>query len=98
MGAKLLRVLIAALMLLGLPLALSACTFSVDTVDAAASVSGDVDDFSFESLDVRYTLGTADDGTSTLLVEERFVALFPDYRSEPRDAPHHPRLLPRTRR
>ncbi len=78
MGAKLLRVLIAALMLLGLPLALSACTFSVDTGDAAASVSGDVDDFSFESLDVRYTLGTADDGTSTLLVEERFVALFPE--------------------
>jgi len=78
MGAKLLRVLIVAVMLLGLPLALSACTFSVDTGDAAASVSGDVDDFSFESLDVRYTLGTADDGTSTLLVEERFVALFPE--------------------
>ncbi len=79
MGAKLLRVLVVALVFLGLPLALAACTLSVDTDDASAPVSGNVNDFSFESLDVQYTLGTAEDGTSTLLVEERFVALFPDY-------------------
>src|SRR6478735_10653322 len=38
----------------------------------------DVDDFSFESLDVEYQLGRADDGTSTLTVVETFVAVFPD--------------------
>ena len=80
MGAKLLRVLVVALVGLGLPLAvLSGCSFSSSTDQLAASVSSDVNDFSFESLDVQYTLGRADDGTSTLLVEERFVALFPDY-------------------
>lgn len=39
----------------------------------------DVDDFSFESLDVEYRLDRADDGTSTLTVVETFVALFPEY-------------------
>ncbi|HKP06426.1 MAG TPA: DUF2207 domain-containing protein, partial [Microbacterium sp.] len=38
-----------------------------------------VDDFSFESLDVEYQLGRAEDGTSTLTVVETFVALFPDF-------------------
>ncbi|MGA7148426.1 MAG: DUF2207 domain-containing protein [Microbacterium sp.] len=37
-----------------------------------------VDDFEFESLDVEYQLGTAEDGTSTLTVVETFVALFPE--------------------
>ena len=38
-----------------------------------------VDDFSFESLDVEYQLGRAEDGTSTLTVVETFVAIFPDF-------------------
>ncbi|MDR7113493.1 putative membrane protein YgcG [Microbacterium trichothecenolyticum] len=38
-----------------------------------------VDDFSFESLDVEYQLGRAEDGTSTLTVVETFVALFPEF-------------------
>ena len=80
MGAKLLRVLVVALVAVGLPLALvSACTFDDSTPDADGPVSTNVNDFSFESLDVRYTLGRADDGSGTLLVEERFVAVFPVY-------------------
>lgn len=39
----------------------------------------DVDDFEFESLDVEYRLGRADDGTSTVTVTETFIALFPEY-------------------
>jgi uncharacterized membrane protein YgcG len=38
----------------------------------------DVNDFTFESLDVEYELGRAEDGTSTLTVVERFVAVFPE--------------------
>lgn len=38
----------------------------------------DVNDFEFESLDVVYELGRADDGTSTLTVIETFVAVFPE--------------------
>ncbi len=80
MGAKLLRVLVVALMAVGLPIALlSACSFGSSAADLGAAVSTDVNDFSFESMDVAYTLGRAEDGTSTLRVEERFVALFPDY-------------------
>src|SRR5688500_14693807 len=45
----------------------------------ASPAYADVDDFTFESLDVEYQLGTADDGTSTLTVVETFVALFPEY-------------------
>ncbi|MGZ0712818.1 DUF2207 domain-containing protein (plasmid) [Coraliomargarita sp. W4R53] len=45
---------------------------------ASAVVLAGVDDFAFESMDVTYELGRADDGTSTVLVTERFVALFPD--------------------
>ncbi len=78
-GAGLLRVLAVIALVLAMPTALlSACTFSVSD-DVAAPVSTDVNDFSFESMDVQYTLGRDDDGTSTLLVEERFVALFPEY-------------------
>jgi uncharacterized membrane protein YgcG len=80
MGPKLVRVLVIALIAVGLPVALlSACSFSVSTDADAAPVSTDVNDFSFDSMDVQYTLGRADDGTSTLLVEETFVARFPDY-------------------
>lgn len=80
MGTGLRRVLIVATLAVGMPVALlSACSFSFSADDAAAAVSTDVNDFSFESMDVQYTLGRDEDGTSTLVVEERFVALFPDY-------------------
>lgn len=62
-----------------------------------------VDDFVFESLDVEYQLGRADDGTSTVTVVETFVAVFPDIdqnrgmqRRIPDSylgAPLHPRLV-----
>jgi hypothetical protein len=45
---------------------------------AASPAHADVNDFSFESLDVEYRLDRADDGTSVLTVVERFVAVFPD--------------------
>ena len=44
--------------------------------DAAVA---DVEDFTFESMDVVYELGRADDGTSTLRVTETFVAVFPEF-------------------
>ncbi|MDY0827912.1 DUF2207 domain-containing protein [Microbacterium sp. BG28] len=44
----------------------------------ATIVHAGVDDFTFRSLDVDYTLTRADDGTSRLHVVERFVAEFPD--------------------
>ncbi|MFT4212261.1 MAG: DUF2207 domain-containing protein [Microbacterium sp.] len=54
-------------------IALSGCAADDDTASA------DVDDFSFQSLDVDYTLSRADDGTSRLHVVETFVADFPAY-------------------
>ena len=63
-------------------IATTAGTVAVTPADAAASTSrivpADVDDFSFESMDADYTIGRAEDGTSTLRVVETFVALFPD--------------------
>ncbi|WP_458042590.1 MULTISPECIES: hypothetical protein [Bacteria] len=44
----------------------------------AAAVPGDVDDFSFASLDVEYTLTRVEDGTSRMRVVETFVAVFPE--------------------
>lgn len=44
----------------------------------ASVVQAGVDDFTFRSLDVDYTLTRADDGTSRLHVVERFVAEFPE--------------------
>jgi uncharacterized membrane protein YgcG len=70
---------------------------------AASPAHAGVDDFTFESLDVEYQLGRADDGTSALTVVETFVALFPDFdqnhgmrRAIPdsyQDAPLHPQLV-----
>ncbi|GAA5202631.1 DUF2207 domain-containing protein [Microbacterium jejuense] len=70
---------------------------------AATPARADVDAFSFESLDVEYRLGRADDGTSTVTVIETFVALFPDIdqnhgmrRAVPdsyQGAPLHPQLV-----
>ncbi|AZS38034.1 hypothetical protein CVS47_02684 [Microbacterium lemovicicum] len=82
--------LILSLLAVILPLLLAAPATAVAavetgddrTAEAAASVPGivtaGVDDFSFESMDADYTIGRADDGTSTLRVVETFVALFPD--------------------
>lgn len=63
----------------------------------------DVNDFTFESLDVEYQLGRTDSGTSTLTVVETFVAVFPEIdqnrgmqRRIPEgylDAPLRPRLV-----
>ncbi|MCR2810897.1 MULTISPECIES: DUF2207 domain-containing protein [unclassified Microbacterium] len=79
MGSKLMRVLGIAFIAVGLPLALLAAPPDrASAADVVASVSHDVEDFSFESLDVEYTLGRDPDGASTLLVQERFVALFPE--------------------
>ena len=52
--------------------------FAAAPVVATPAAAG-VDDFSFRSLDVDYTLGRAEDGTSTLRVVETFVAEFPDF-------------------
>lgn len=49
-----------------------------DGQNAGVLVAG-VDDFSFESLDVDYTLGRDESGASTLRVVETFVAVFPDF-------------------
>ena len=59
--------------------AIVACSVSVSFGDEAAAVSTDVDDFVFESMDADYTLGRAEDGTSTMTVVETFVAIFPEY-------------------
>jgi len=55
--------------------------WSVSSYDDAAAmpVTAGVDDFGFASLDVDYTLGRAANGSSTLEVVERFVAVFPEF-------------------
>ena len=60
-------------------LALIVGGFAMTAPMVAAPAAADVDDFSFRSLDVDYTLGRADDGTSTLRVVETFVAEFPEF-------------------
>ncbi|WP_237739415.1 DUF2207 domain-containing protein [Microbacterium yannicii] len=65
----------AASVIVALVLGLVAAVFGV----GAAPARADVNDFEFESLDVEYQLGRAEDGTSTLTVVETFVALFPDH-------------------
>ena len=57
---------------------LVACFAVAAPITAPPAVAG-VDDFSFRSLDVDYTLGRAEDGTSTLRVVETFVAEFPEF-------------------
>ncbi|MFI8633974.1 DUF2207 family protein [Microbacterium sp. NPDC077663] len=47
-------------------------------IGAPQAANADVEDFSFDSLDVDYTLTRADDGTSRMQVVERFVAVFPE--------------------
>lgn len=45
---------------------------------AVGPIRTGVDDFTFQSMNADYTLGRAEDGTSTLRVVETFVAVFPD--------------------
>lgn len=78
MSAKLWRAFVVLLLAVGLPVTvLAACT--AEGGEDSSAVSTNVNDFSFDSLDVSYTLGRAEDGTSTLEVTETFVARFPDY-------------------
>lgn len=67
----------AVALLAGAPAAM-AMDAAASPAHAPAVVSTDVNDFEFTSLHVDYTLGRADDGTSTLDVVETFVAVFPD--------------------
>ena len=69
--AKARGLLVAAI---AVPLALGAVVFEAGAAPAAA----DVNDFTFDSLEVDYELGRAEDGTSTLEVVETFVAVFPE--------------------
>lgn len=46
---------------------------------ARASVSADVDDFSYASWDATYTVGVDDEGRATMHVTEELVARFPDF-------------------
>lgn len=52
--------------------------FAASADRALTAVSGDVDDFTFDSFDADYTLTRADDGTSRLEVVETIVAVFPE--------------------
>lgn len=95
------RVRVSRLGVLGLVLAVLAGL--VLALVGGAPARADVDDFTFESLDVEYQLDRTDDGTSTLTVVETFVAVFPDIdqnhgmrRIIPdsyQGAPLHPRLV-----
>ncbi|MDL9978886.1 DUF2207 domain-containing protein [Microbacterium candidum] len=68
----------ASLLLLSVPAAAQAAPVAMRTSAAAPGiVTAGVDDFTFASMDVQYTLGRAADGTSTLTVVETFVADFP---------------------
>lgn len=88
--------LVAAAMVLGLvgtPAAASAASAPASVTQRLASV----DDFTFESLDVQYTLGRDAEGRSTLRTVEHFVAVFPEVdqnrgfiRDLPRNYDGHP--------
>lgn len=58
--------------------AASLLAFVFSVLGVSSAVAADVDDFTFESLDVRYTLERDADGVSRMRVVEEFVALFPD--------------------
>jgi len=73
------RAVAASVVVVVMAAALAGCSFSFDSGDVAPPVSTNVNDFGFESMDVEYQLDRAEDGTSTLRVIERFVAVFPEY-------------------
>ncbi|WP_431779565.1 DUF2207 domain-containing protein [Microbacterium aurantiacum] len=49
------------------------------SAEPVSTVSTDVDDFTFDSMDVDYSIGRGEDGASALTVAETFVARFPEY-------------------
>lgn len=51
---------------------------ATSSAHALGPVPSGVDDFEFRNLDVDYTIGRDDDGTSTLEVVETFTAVFPE--------------------
>lgn len=61
-----------------LTIVLLAVIAGVGVFGAPSPAAADVDDFRFDEMTVDYTLTRDDDGTSRLLVVERFVARFPD--------------------
>jgi uncharacterized membrane protein YgcG len=71
-------VVFIVLMVLAPTAVLSACSISSDAASDSLRIATDVNDFGFDSMDVQYELGRADDGTSTLRVIETFVADFPE--------------------
>ncbi|MCP2636148.1 DUF2207 domain-containing protein [Microbacterium sp. HD4P20] len=87
----------------GLLVAIVAGLLATLTGLGGAAAHADVNDFTFESLDVEYQLGRDEDGASTLTVVETFVALFPQHdqnrgmqRAVPdsyQGAPLHPELV-----
>ena len=81
MGKVLRRVGAVCAAIAACALILTACAeLSVDSMTMRrAAVSANLDDFTFASMDVDYTLGRTDEGKSTLEVVERFVAVFPEY-------------------
>lgn len=105
-AAPVIAVLAAIGLLLGIPFAAAPALAAAPSAAPAAPfapVPGDVQDFSFASLDSEYTLTRADDGTSRVRVVETFVAVFPQtdqnrgiQRRIPewfRSAPMHPELV-----
>jgi uncharacterized membrane protein YgcG len=74
------RVLVLTVLAVVAPTALlAACSIPSDAATDSLRIATDVNDFGFDSMDVQYELGRADDGTSTLRVTETFVADFPDF-------------------
>lgn len=72
---------VAVVLALGALTLSSASSAAAETPQPSARVAGviaGVDDFSFASMTVDYTLSRADDGTSVLDVVETFVAEFPE--------------------
>ncbi|GAA2010732.1 DUF2207 domain-containing protein [Microbacterium ulmi] len=77
--ARMLRTLGIAFVVAAASLALAAPAALASQAAVEAIAPFGVDDFTFESMDVDYTLGRAQDGTSTLEVVETFVAVFPEF-------------------
>ena len=59
--------------------AASALPATAAAASVPASVSGDVNDFSYASWDAQYQVGTDDEGRATMLVTETLTADFPEF-------------------
>ncbi|MFB7251343.1 DUF2207 domain-containing protein [Microbacterium sp. NPDC056234] len=60
-------------------LVLAAVASALPATVASASVTGDVNDFSYASWDAEYELGTDDEGRATMKVTETLTAAFPEF-------------------